>query len=105
MDKTCPNKLCDFIYKPKKKPFKCPLCDAYIGKEICMIQNYYSKILDFPVGGKYVPAVTTKKKNDAVIKLDNNHFSVHTNQIYRTVCHVPPGMMRFIHLYFVIKSS
>ena len=31
MVNKCPNSYCDFIYKVKKKPFKCDLCLAYIG--------------------------------------------------------------------------
>ena len=27
-----------------------------------------------------------------MIKIVENYYSVHTNQIYRTVCHVPPGL-------------
>ena len=66
-----------------------------------------AKIINISIGGKYVPvlASTTKKKSDKVIKLGNHHFSVHTNQIYRTVCHVPPGMIRIIHLFsFYIRT-
>ena len=47
MDKPCPNKLCDFEYKPKKKPYKCPSCDAYIGKEHAWIK-IRPKSLIFP---------------------------------------------------------
>ena len=32
MDKSCPDQTCDFSYKTRKKPFKCPKCSAYIGK-------------------------------------------------------------------------
>lgn len=32
MDKDCPNKMCDYQYKIKKKPFKCPKCSAFLGK-------------------------------------------------------------------------
>ena len=31
MDRSCPNNLCDFKYNSRKKPFKCPDCEAYIG--------------------------------------------------------------------------
>ena len=47
---------------------------------------------DSTAGGKYVPTATPKKKNEKVISLGNDYYSVHTNQIYRTVCHVPPGL-------------
>ena len=104
MDKNCPNNLCTYTYKPKKKPFKCPDCDAYIG-EWCDIpcshiisHVWNSKSLDFVpfidfVGGKFVPTVVKKKKTEKVFNLGNGYYSVHTNQIYRTVCHVPSGMM------------
>ena len=75
MDRSCPNNLCGYKYNRKKKPFKCPECEAYIG-------------------GKFVPtpAKPKKTKNNKVIKIAENYFSVHTNQVYRTVCHVPPGL-------------
>ena len=73
--------------------------------------NPYSKLCQnfriIAVGGKFVqaPAVKTKKKSDKVIKLGNDHFSVHTNQIYRTVCHVPPDGMIKTHkvVYRIIR--
>ena len=37
--------------------------------------------------------VVKKKKTEKVFNLGNGYYSVHTNQIYRTVCHVPSGMM------------
>ena len=39
MDKPCPNKLCNYTYKPKKKPFKCPSCDIFLGKELSHIKK------------------------------------------------------------------
>ena len=32
MEKKCPNKSCVYEYPRRKKPDKCPLCNAYIGK-------------------------------------------------------------------------
>ena len=37
MENKCPNSFCDFVYKVKKKPFKCDLCASYIGT----IYGYY----------------------------------------------------------------
>ena len=30
--KRCPNKMCIYEYPRRKKPDKCPLCKAFIGK-------------------------------------------------------------------------
>ena len=67
--------MCEYKYNRKKKPFKCPDCQAYIG-------------------GKFVPttAKPKKTKNNKVIRITENDYIVHTNQVYRTVCHVPPGL-------------
>ena len=43
MDKPCPNNTCDHKYKVKKKPLKCPSCDAHIGK--FTMQNLIDVIL------------------------------------------------------------
>ena len=72
MDRNCLNRLCDYKYKVKKKPFKCPTCDAYIG-------------------GSYVPKPVKPKPGVKVYKLGNDMFSVHTNQKHRTFCHIPAG--------------
>jgi hypothetical protein len=50
-------------------------------------------------GVQYVQTPDSKKKkkeSGKVINLLDNMYSVHTNQIYRTVCYVPPGMFVFI---------
>ena len=46
------------------------------------------------IGGKFIATPDTKKKkqNGKVVKIEDHMYSVHTNQVYRTVCHVPPGM-------------
>ena len=31
MENKCPDFFCTFVYKAKKKPFKCDLCSSYIG--------------------------------------------------------------------------
>ena len=31
MENKCPNSFCTFVYKVKKKPFKCDSCSSYIG--------------------------------------------------------------------------
>ena len=46
MDKKCPNNSCDFKYKAKKKPFKCAICDAYIGKLINVALKLHAAIAD-----------------------------------------------------------
>ena len=45
------------------------------------------------LGGKFVPTRETKKKKQGgkVVRLGDDLYSVHTNQVYRTVCHVPLG--------------
>ena len=40
MDRPCPDNLCNYTYHAKKKPFKCPICDAHIGeKQIFFVSN------------------------------------------------------------------
>ena len=74
MDRNCPNSLCDFKYKVKKKPYKCPNCDAYIG-------------------GNFVPTPVNPKVSASakVYRLGSDMYSVHTNQKHRTFCHIPSG--------------
>ena len=104
MEKSCINNLCLYKYNAKKKPFKCPECDAYLGKRsfiehthTVIVTVVTANIIKIVLGGKFVPTPDSKKKkvNGKVVKLDNNLYSVHTNQIYRTVCHVPPGEILF----------
>ena len=75
MDKPCPNVMCDKTYKVRKKPFKCEKCDAFIG-------------------GKHIPTPDSKKNKTTskVVKFSCDLYSVHTNQIYRTVCHIAQGI-------------
>jgi hypothetical protein len=42
-------------------------------------------------GGTYKPPNTKKKSADKVVRLVEEMYSVHSNKMYRTVCHVPPG--------------
>ena len=45
------------------------------------------------IGGKCIPTPVKPKKNGGkVYRMGDNMYSVHTNQVYRTICHVPPGM-------------
>ena len=40
MDRPCPDNLCNYTYHAKKKPFKCPICDAHKGeKRIFFVSN------------------------------------------------------------------
>ena len=95
MDRSCPNSFCEYKYSRKKKPFKCPDCDAYIGKDLHDNPKQKHVYVHVFSGGKFVPTPAKPKQPISqavkVIKFGVNYFSVHTNQIYRTVCHVPPG--------------
>jgi hypothetical protein len=46
------------------------------------------------IGGTYVPPNEEKKKKksvDKVVKVFHDLYSVHSNKMYRSVCHVPAG--------------
>ena len=45
-------------------------------------------------GGSYVPPDRQEKKkksHDKVVKFLDDMYSVHSNKMYRAVCHIPPG--------------
>ena len=39
MDRPCPDNHCNYTYHAKKKPFKCPICAAHIGKKQIFLSN------------------------------------------------------------------
>ena len=45
------------------------------------------------LGGKFIPVkeAKVKKSSGKVFKMGKDMYSVNTNQIYRTICHDPPG--------------
>ena len=40
VEKHCPNKSCTYVYVSRKKPNKCPMCSAFIGKESILNITY-----------------------------------------------------------------
>ena len=56
----------------------------------------------------FVPTPERKKKKQSgkVVRVSDDMYSVHTNQVYRTVCHVPLGnkcfsLKRLIQILFL----